>query len=141
MTEIKIYTDGSCIQSTGIGGWATVSLNETMCGCKTHITNNEMDLLAIYYAIIQAKKYDKAHIYTDSEYAYNTFTKWAEDWETRGWRKRSKGQIKNLELIRTIYAYSKNNPNIIFHKVKAHDGDELNERADKLARKMAYQEY
>ena len=35
----------------------------------------------------------------------------------------------------------KNNPKVSFHKVKAHSGNKMNERADKLAKKMAYQEY
>ena len=141
MKTIKIYTDGSCIQSTGVGGWATVSMQETMCGCKTHTTNNEMELLGIYYALILSEDYEKIHIYTDSEYAYMTLTRWAYDWETRGWRKRSSGQIKNLELIQEIFKKVKNNPKVSFHKVKAHSGNKMNERADKLAKKMAYQEY
>ena len=141
MKRIRIYTDGSCITHTGVGGWATVSLQQTMCGCKDHTTNNEMELLAIYYAIVQSKGYDEVHIYTDSEYAYMTFTNWAYDWESRGWMKRSKGQIRNLELIQTIFKMVKGKPHIKFHKVKAHEGEPLNERADKLAKKMAYQEY
>lgn len=108
---------------------------------KRHTTNNEMELTAVHYATLLSEEYDIVHIYTDSQYVYKTFTEWAYVWENQGWKKKSSGQIKNLELIQIIHSITKNNPNIVFHKVKAHDGDEWNERADKLAKKMAYQEY
>lgn len=141
MKRIKVYTDGSCIQSTGMGGWAITSYQITQCGMKRHTTNNEMELTGVYYATLLIYEYDTVHIYTDSQYVYKTFTDWAYTWEENGWKKKSSGQIKNLDLIRKIHELTKDNPNIIFHKVKAHDGNEWNERADKLAKKMAYQEY
>ena len=141
MKKIKVYTDGSCITHTGIGGWAIASYQITQCGMKRHTTNNEMELTAVHYATLLSEEYDIVHIYTDSQYVYKTFTEWAYVWENQGWKKKSSGQIKNLELIQIIHSITKNNPNIVFHKVKAHDGDEWNERADKLAKKMAYQEY
>lgn len=141
MKKIKVYTDGSCIAHTRIGGWAIASYQITQCGMKRHTTNNEMELTAVYYATLLSQEYDIVHIYTDSQYVYSTFTDWAYTWENQSWKKRSSGPIKNLELIQRIHNITKNNPNIIFHKVKAHDGDEWNERADKLAKKMAYQEY
>jgi len=35
---IKIYTDGSCIENPGKGGWAAIILND---GIKTEIKGNK----------------------------------------------------------------------------------------------------
>ena len=141
MKRIKVYTDGSCINHTGIGGWAVASYQITQCGMKRHTTNNEMELTAVYYAALLSSDYDEVHIYTDSQYAFKAFTEWACRWEMNGWKKKGSGPIRNLDLIKKIYGITKDNPGIFFHKVKAHSGDEWNERADKLAKKMAYQEF
>lgn len=141
MKRIKVYTDGSCIQSTGIGGWAIASYQTVQCGMKRHTTNNEMELTAAYHAALLVHDYELVDIYTDSQYVYNTFTDWAYEWERNGWTKKSSGPIRNLQLIQRVYVLTKDNPMVRFHKVKAHSGDKWNDYADKLAKKMAYMEY
>ena len=45
---IKIYTDGSCIENPGRGGWAAIILNDgkkiEIKGSKKDTTNNQMEL-------------------------------------------------------------------------------------------------
>lgn len=140
MRRIDIYTDGSCNVSQRIGGWAIVSKEWSASGNKTDTTNNEMELYAILKAIhySQYYGYGKVHIYTDSQYAFMTLTEWAYKWERNGWQKKG-GRIRNLDLIKDIFKEVGNNPKYVFHKVKAHDGNVMNEKADRLA-KVSYQE-
>ena len=52
---IKIYTDGSCLENPGNGGWAAIIFmnNEkiTVMGNKKNTTNNQMELMAAIEAI------------------------------------------------------------------------------------------
>ena len=47
---IKIYTDGSCLENPGNGGWAAIIINNgqktEIKGSKKNTTNNQMELLA-----------------------------------------------------------------------------------------------
>ncbi len=52
---IKIYTDGSCIENPGNGGWAAIIFinNEkiVISGNKKNTTNNQMELMAAIEAL------------------------------------------------------------------------------------------
>ena len=47
---IKIYTDGSCLENPGNGGWAAIIIDDgkktQIKGNKENTTNNQMELLA-----------------------------------------------------------------------------------------------
>ena len=47
---IKIYTDGSCLENPGNGGWAAIIINNVkktnIKGSKKNTTNNKMELLS-----------------------------------------------------------------------------------------------
>ena len=47
---IKIYTDGSCIENPGKGGWAAIILND---GKKTEIKGNKKDTTISTYTSSQ----------------------------------------------------------------------------------------
>lgn len=136
--RIHVYTDGSCLVSRKIGGWAVVCPEWILMGNKRNTTNNEMELYAIYMAIRHTADYDEVHIYSDSEYSLRVLTMWAYNWESDGWKKKG-GRIRNLELIKSIFAIVKHNPKYVFHKVEAHSGNRFNEKADRFA-KESYQE-
>ena len=57
---IKIYTDGSCLENPGNGGWAAIIINNgqktNIKGSKKNTTNNQMELLAPIEAL---KKFPK----------------------------------------------------------------------------------
>lgn len=133
--EIEIWTDGSCIVQEKAGGWSIVSKDFQESGPMIHTTNNEMELFAIYKAVKKYGEYDSIIIYSDSQYAINTLTNWAYKWKANGWRK--KGGIKNLQLIQMIFEIVENNDAIKFIHVKGHNGNPMNELADKLARQEA----
>ena len=55
---VKIYTDGSCLENPGNGGWAAI-INENgntkkISGSEKNTTNNRMELMAPINAL---KKY------------------------------------------------------------------------------------
>lgn len=132
MNQIEIWTDGSCIVQEKAGGWSIVSKDFQESGPMIHTTNNEMELFAIYKAVKKYGEYDSIIIYSDSQYAINTLTNWAYKWKANGWRK--KGGIKNLQLIQMIFEIVEDNDAIKFIHVKGHNGNPMNELADKLAR-------
>ena len=69
---IKIYTDGSCIENPGRGGWAAIILDDgkkiEIKGNKKDTTNNQMELLAPIQALKKIPKGSKVQIFTDSKY-------------------------------------------------------------------------
>ena len=52
---VNIYTDGSCRNNAGGGGWASVIFlskdYEVLEGWETVTTNNRMELMAIYIIV------------------------------------------------------------------------------------------
>ena len=48
--EVKIYTDGSCLNNPGPGGWGAIlifgSQEKELSGSVKHTTNQQMELLA-----------------------------------------------------------------------------------------------
>ena len=60
---IKIYTDGSCLNNPGNGGWAAI-INENekilkISGSKKNTTNNKMELMAPIEALKKIKNNDR----------------------------------------------------------------------------------
>ena len=165
MQTIKVYTDGSCInnskskQGLSYGGYGCHILypnNEIeefsggISGSK--ITNNVGELLAFKKGIercISLNVTDIVHIYSDSSYVLNIFSKWIEKWKKNGWKKDKGKLIENLELIQEIYKMiNESNTIIIYKKVKAHQNEPVksspewyhwygNDRADLLAKECA----
>jgi ribonuclease HI len=135
--DTGVFTDGSCDPNPGPGGWGAVwvekgQIVEERYGHEGQTTNNRMELQALIeaYSFLPA---DQAHtVYSDSQLAVNTINQWAAGWEKRGW-KRKTGAIKNLELVQSLWALSKEKPQIELKWIKAHDGSLWNEYADALA--------
>ena len=76
-------------------------------------------------------KSDKeAIIHTDSKYVKDGITKWMSAWVMKDFK-----DIKNDDLWRTLNEI--NSPMIEWKWVKAHTGNEENERVDKMAREQA----
>ena len=66
---IKIYTDGSCLENPGNGGWAAIINNDgsfkKISGGEKNTTNNRMELLAPINALKQIDSNKQIEIYTD----------------------------------------------------------------------------
>ena len=137
---IKIYTDGSCIENPGKGGWAAIILNNgkkiEIKGNKKDTTNNQMELLAPIQALKKIPKGSKVQIFTDSKYVKSGITEWVHNWKKNGWKTANKQEVKNKELWLELDLLN-NEFEINWNWVKAHSTDELNNEVDLLARSAA----
>lgn len=135
---LRIYTDASYRQMDNLGSWAIIT--DQGWNRSGTIHNKELDiayleLYAVQQAIIQSIGYDEVHIYTDSDYVYTNLNIKAEEYEQEKWDvHKGNGFLTKKDLLRQTWKMYKNNPQIILYKVKAHNGNEMNEKADQLAK-------
>lgn len=150
--KLRIFTDGACSDNPGPGGWAAIiNLKEgytVLKGYEINTTNNKMELMAVVKALSKImkepidgfnKEKDKVEIHSDSAYVVNAINdKWTVKWKLNGWKTTKGKDVKNRELweelMSLLMAFKSNDVKISFVKVKGHDGNALNEMADKVAR-------
>lgn len=134
---IAVFTDGSATTSDKHGGWAWVAIDafdgiNYESGFCRHVTNNQMELSAVGYAIY-AIQYDlEEHhgidsqtvdllVYSDSEYV------------VLGLNDKTRKRNKNLDYWKATEQYIGNYRSVTFEHVKGHAGHEFNELADQMA--------
>ena len=137
---IKIYTDGSCLENPGNGGWAAIIIDDEkktqIKGSKKNTTNNQMELLAPIEALKKIPKGSEVQIFTDSKYVKSGITEWIHNWKKNGWKTADKQPVKNKELWEELDLLN-NEFEISWNWVKAHSADELNNEVDLIAREAA----
>ena len=137
-THLVFYTDGSVVnpqttQCTMGIGWLQTNNNQIIHTFQAQILlwpcSFKAELLAILSAICTAPRNCNIEIFTDSQsviskyYSLTQYTAISSSLNTPYW------SIWNT-FLNFIQSY---NLNITFHKVKAHQNDELNNKADQLA--------
>ena len=137
---IKVYTDGSCLENPGKGGWAAIIINDSgrieIKGSKENTTNNQMELTAPIMALKKIPQGSKVQIFTDSKYVNTGITEWIHNWKKNGWKTADRKKVKNKNLWTKLDDLS-NSFDIEWIWVKAHSTDELNNEVDLLARSSA----
>ena len=137
---ITIYTDGSCLNNPGNGGWAAIiSINndvKKISGSVKETTNNKMELMAPIKALQEIKEKQPIEIYTDSQYVRLGITDWVHKWMKNNWQTSKKEPVKNKELWIQLFELT-NSFDIKWIWVKAHAGNLLNEEVDLLAKQAA----
>jgi len=137
---IKIYTDGSCLNNPGDGGWAAIiNTNgdvKKISGSVKVTTNNKMELMAPIKALQEIKEKQPIEIYIDSQYVRLGITNWIHKWLKNNWQTSTKKPVKNKELWIQLYELTKSYE-IKWIWVKAHAGNILNEEVDLLAKQAA----
>jgi ribonuclease HI len=137
---ITIYTDGSCLNNPGNGGWAAIiNINDDVkkiSGSVKDTTNNKMELMAPIKALQEIKGKQPIEIYTDSQYVRLGITDWVHKWMKNNWQTSKKEPVKNKELWIQLYELT-NSFDIKWIWVKAHAGNLLNEEVDLLAKQAA----
>lgn len=140
-----IYTDGSAHPNPGPGGFGVVILDDNENLISTYgrqtdsiTTNNREELKPIVscllgFGVKDPKRANWPIVYTDSAYAYNTFTSWMFSWASKGWRKSDKKTPENLDLIQKYYDYWQQGYRIELRKCAGHQGHKWNELADGIA--------
>jgi len=137
---IKIYTDGSCLNNPGNGGWAAIiNVNgeiKKISGSVKDTTNNKMELMAPIKALQEVKRSEQIEIYTDSQYVRLGITDWVHKWIKNNWQTSKKEPVKNKELWVQLHELN-NSRDVKWIWVKAHAGNILNEEVDLLAKQAA----
>jgi ribonuclease HI len=150
MSEIIVFTDGSCIKSK----------IDTQCGIGIHFPNGEFqdvsksfikepktnqraELYAIYKAIKTISRTNNnldIKIYTDSEYSIKSLTIWITNWKKNNWIASTGKPVMNQDIIKKIdKLMEEHNGQIKFKHVKSHTGKTdyesiHNDIVDKLAK-------
>ena len=137
---IKIYTDGSCLENPGDGGWAAIIIidqqKKIISGNQENTTNNRMELLAPIEALKTLKKKSKVEIITDSKYVKLGITEWIHNWKMNGWQTSNRKEVKNIDLWKQLDSLVKDF-DTKWSWVKGHSTDLLNNEVDLLAKKAA----
>jgi ribonuclease HI len=139
---VSIYTDGSCSQNPGPGGWAFLIRDDTgiifqKSGGEIYTTNNRMELTAAVKALTALLRLnprpEEALVFTDSQYVKQGITEWIQNWKYNGWRTSDKTPVKNRDLWERLDKLAKKS-SITWEWVKGHKGNEYNELCDAMAR-------
>ena len=137
---IEIYTDGSCLENPGNGGWAAIINDdgkiEKISGSEKNTTNNRMELMAPIAALSKITKKKKVQIFTDSQYVKMGITNWIHNWIKNNWQTSKNEDVKNKDLWLNLYELTQSH-DVEWHWVKAHAGNILNEEVDALAKDAA----
>lgn len=135
--RVAIWTDGACSGNPGPGGWGAVltfdGRRKELSGGEAATTNNRMELTAAIQALEALRRSCEVDIYTDSAYLRGGITAWLEGWKKNGWKTADKKPVKNAELWQRLETAARRHK-VIWHWLKGHAGDLMNERADELAR-------
>jgi ribonuclease HI len=136
-SAVEIWTDGACSGNPGPGGWGAILLagehRKELSGSEPETTNNRMELQAAIAALTALKRPCRVVLHTDSQYVKGGITSWIFGWKRNGWKTADKKPVKNTDLWQALDAAIQRHE-IEWRWVKGHAGNELNERADELAR-------
>lgn len=135
MKAVEIYTDGSCLENPGFGGWAFIlsyqGHEKIAYGSQANTTNNQMELRAIIEALKALKEPCEISLFTDSNLMVQSINEWLENWVEKDF----KGK-KNVSLWKEYLIAAKPHKIKAFW-VKAHNNHPQNERCDEMARNAA----
>lgn len=141
--EVEIFTDGAARGNPdGPGGYGcilryvdpkgNVHEREFSKGYEK-TTNNRMELMAAIVALEALIKPCSVKLYSDSKYLVDAFNKkWIDSWIQKGWKRGKNKEVKNIDLWKRLLEAKKPH-DVEFIWVKGHNGDEMNERCDRLA--------
>jgi ribonuclease HI len=133
---IEIYTDGACRGNPGPGGWGALLIagkrRKTLHGGEKLTTNNRMELTAAIEALKALNGSREVVLHTDSKYLMEGIESWLPAWKARGWKTASKKPVKNQDLWQELDRLRENHQ-VRWKWVKAHNGNAGNEEADALA--------
>lgn len=136
--RVEIWTDGACSGNPGPGGWGAImkfdGTERELFGGDADTTNNRMELMAAIASLEALTRPCHVDLHTDSQYLRGGVTAWIHNWKKRGWTTADKKPVKNIELWKRLDE-ARARHEVEWHWVKGHAGNELNERADELARR------
>ena len=124
INSVTIYTDGSCLNNPGPGGWGAIVLRDQgeplrLSGYDPNTTNNRMELTAAIKGLEAVPIGASVALFSDSEYLVKTMT--------RNWKRRV-----NQDLWNQLDSLT-GSRQVGWEWVRGHTGDRWNEEADRLA--------
>ncbi|MBO9702918.1 MAG: ribonuclease HI [Sporocytophaga sp.] len=143
---IEIFTDGSCHTELKTGGWAALLLINNkeiiLKGTVMNTSHNRMELVAVLKAFEYIKNqnvnFDRARVYSDSQYVVNISDR-KDKLKKKSYLSNKGIPIQNSDLVKELIHLIENN-NIELIKVKAHqkksDTENYNRKVDKIARNL-----
>jgi ribonuclease HI len=133
MKKISIYTDGACSGNPGPGGWGAILVygktEKEISGHAKDTTNNRMELMGAIAALESLKTKCEVDLYTDSQYVQKGITEWIHGWKKKNWK-----DVKNKDLWERLDTANSAHK-VHWHWVRGHNGHEMNERVDEIARR------
>ena len=121
-----IFTDGCAInngKSNSKGGYGIFfklkDKRNKSVKINSNVTNNQMELVAIYECLKLLDNDKKYIIVSDSEYSINCVTKWYKNWLKNNWITSSGKPVKNKTIIIEILKLLKKR-DVIFYHVNSH---------------------
>ena len=138
MKKVVIYTDGSCSENPGPGGYGAIlmcdGVEKEISGGAYETTNNRMELQGPIEALKLLKEPCEVDLFTDSAYLCRAFSEnWVTNWQRNGWKTSGKKEVENRDLWELLIAHTHKH-SISWHKVKGHSDNAYNNRCDELAR-------
>jgi ribonuclease HI len=134
---VEVWTDGACSGNPGPGGWGAIlafkGTQKELSGGEAMTTNNRMELMGAISALETLTRPCTVALHTDSQYLRQGITAWIHGWKKNGWKTADRKPVKNEELWKRLDA-ALGRHKIEWKWVKGHAGNEMNERADALAR-------
>lgn len=129
-----IYTDGSL--KKGLGSWAFVIMKNSKLvkeafGTARNQTCTQMEFQAAIEALKALPLGSVAKVYTDSRILVDTMNLWIADWKLNDWKKSNGRSIPGINQIQSLDELCSQHK-VEWEWVRAHTGNELNERCDKL---------
>jgi ribonuclease HI len=125
--EVLVYADGSCLGNPGPGGWGVVIVGRDgtreYSGSDPQTTNNRMELTAAIEGLRRLPAGARVLLRSDSQYLVNSIN--------FGWKRNA-----NVDLWKDLDVEIARR-RVRFEWVKGHAGDQLNDRADRLALEAA----
>jgi len=143
LPQVTIYTDGSCINNPGPGGYGVVLLygkhRKELSGGFRMTTNNRMEILAAIEGLKALKTHCNVTIYSDSKYLVDSIMSGrAERWKANNWKRTNTEMAINSDLWEQLLQLCTQHQ-VKFVWVQGHAGNLENERCNQLAISAAQQ--
>lgn len=139
--EVVIYTDGSCIENPGPGGYGIIlcynNREKEISGGYKLTTSSRMEIMAAIVGLKALKFPCFVTIYSDSTYLVNSMTEgWVYKWKANDWWRNRRERVANIDLWNKLIDLCEQHI-VKFEWLKGHDGHYGNEKCDMLAKNAA----
>lgn len=135
VAKFKAFVDGSCDGAPGCGGWGVVFIGEKireLSGGSPDTTSARMELTAAIQALIATPDGAVVTLVVDSRMVAEGLSGGAVRWRRGGWRKANDRPVSNSDLWKNALELCRTRE-VSVEWVKAHSGDQHNERAHAIA--------